>query len=340
MAIDSLDEGTFSLSKGRRKYGTVYGAASFYAAAQNRVTISPMSPLMSFWKAWLLAARPRTLAASIVPVLVGGALAFARGRFDLLLCAATLAVALLLQIGSNFANDVFDFLKGADVARRGPTRVTQSGLLSPHQMLVSTGAIFALAAVLGLYLVLSAGWPLVIAGGLAILSALAYTGGPWPLGYHGLGDVFVFIFFGLVGVAGSYYVQAHELTPQALVAAIPVGLLITNILVVNNLRDIESDRAAHKRTLAVRMGVSATRSQFTLFVYAAYIVPPLMAIAGLAGDWFWLPWLSVPLALKLVREAQSASEGPQFPGLLVHTVRLNLVYGVLFALSFVLSKAT
>jgi len=293
---------------------------------------------MLFWKAWLLAARPRTLAASIVPVLIGSALAWARGHFDVPLCAATLAVALLLQIGSNFANDVFDFLRGADVARRGPTRVTQSGLLSPRQMLLSTGAIFALAAVLGFVLVLSAGWPLVIAGGLAILSALAYTGGPWPLGYHGLGDVFVFIFFGLVGVAGSYYVQVHELTPQVLAAATPVGLLITNILVVNNLRDIDSDRAAHKRTLASRIGAGATRSQFTLFVYAAYTVPPLMAIAGLAGDWFWLPWLSVPLALRLVREARAAREGPQFQKLLVHTVQLNLVYGLLFALSFVLSK--
>ena len=134
--------------------------------------------------------------------------------------------------------------------------------------------------------------------------------------------------------------QAHELTPQALAAAIPVGLLVTNILVVNNLRDIESDRAAHKRTLAVRIGAGATRSQFTLFVYAAYIVPPLMAIAGLAGDWFWLPWLSVPLGLRLVREGQAAREGPQFHRLLVHTVQLNLAYCVLFALSFVLSKAT
>ena len=295
---------------------------------------------MPFWKAWLLAARPRTLAASIECVLVGSALAWTRGRFDVLLCADTLAVALLLQIGSNFANDVFDYLKGADTARRGPTRITQSGLLSPRQMLLSTGAIFGLAAVLGLYLVLSAGWPFVIIGGLAILSALAYTAGPWPLGYHGLGDVFVFIFYGLVGVAGSYYVQAHELTPQALTAAIPVGLLVTNILVVNNLRDLESDRAAHKRTLAVRIGASATRSQFTLFVYAAYIVPPLMAIAGLAGDWFWLPWLSVPLALPLVREVQAACEGPQFHKLLVHTVQLNLAYCVLFALSFVLSKGS
>jgi 1,4-dihydroxy-2-naphthoate polyprenyltransferase len=295
-----------------------------------------MLPASSLWKAWLLAARPRTLAASILPVLVGSALAFSRGRFDWRLCAATFAVSLLLQAGSNFANDVFDFLKGADVARRGPARVTQSGLLSTRQMLFGTGAIFALAAVLGLYLALSAGWPLVIVGGLAILSALGYTGGPWPLGYHGLGDLFVFIFFGLVGVAGSYYVQTHELTPQVLAAAIPIGLLITNILVVNNLRDLESDRAVHKRTLAVRIGAGATRSEFTLFIYLAYSVPPLMAIAGLAGDWFWLPWLSVLLALRLVRDVRAARDGPAYQSLLTHTVLLNLAYGILFALSFVL----
>ena len=294
---------------------------------------------MSYWKAWLLAARPRTLAASIIPIVVGSALAWARGRFDLPLCAATLAVAVLLQIGSNFANDVFDFLKGADTDRTGPKRVTQSGLLSPRQMLISTGAIFGLAALLGLYLVLSAGWPLVIAGALAILAALAYTGGPWPLGYHGLGDLCVFVFFGLVGVAGSYYVQTHELTAQALAAAVPIGLLVTNILVVNNLRDLDSDRAVNKRTLAVRIGAGATRGEFTICVYASFAVPPLMAIAGLAGDWFWLPWLSVPLALSLVREVQTVRSAPAFLPLLVHTVRLNLVYGLLFALSFILSSA-
>ncbi|MCA1554975.1 MAG: 1,4-dihydroxy-2-naphthoate polyprenyltransferase, partial [Chloroflexi bacterium] len=220
-----------------------------------------MKAPLSLWRAWLIASRPRTLPAAIVPVLVGSALAFSRGMFSVPLCFATLAVSLLLQIGANFANDVFDFMKGADVARRGPMRVTQSGLLSARQMLVSMGVIFALAALVGLYLVAAAGWQLLVLGALAILSALAYTGGPFPLGYHGLGDLFVFIFFGLVGVMGTYYIQTGEFDLVALMAAIAVGLLVTNILVVNNLRDIETDRAAGKRTLAVRLGERATRIQ-------------------------------------------------------------------------------
>ncbi len=292
-----------------------------------------MIPLL---RAWLLAGRPRTLTASIVPVLVGSALAAARGRFDWRLFAATLAVSVLLQIGANFANDVFDFLKGADKARSGPARVTQSGLLSTRQMLVSTGALFALAALIGLYLVASAGWPLAVVGALAILSALAYTGGPWPLGYHGLGDLFVFVFFGLVGVCGTFYIQTHELTTLAVASAIPVGLLITNILVVNNLRDLESDQAAGKRTLAVRVGDAATRTEYTLFAYAAYIVPPLMAMSNLAGDWFWLPWLSAPFAYLLVRDLRNARDGATFNRLLARSAQLTLAFGLLFALSFLL----
>jgi 1,4-dihydroxy-2-naphthoate octaprenyltransferase len=291
---------------------------------------------MPAWKAWLLAARPRTLPVSVAPVLVGSALAAARGRFDWSLFAATLAVALLLQIGANFANDVFDHIKGADVARTGPLRVTQSGLLSPRQMLLSTAIIFGLAALIGLALIAAAGWPLAIVGGLAILSALAYTGGPWPLGYHGLGDLFVFVFFGLVGVAGTYFIQARELSPLALAASIPVGLLITNVLVINNLRDLETDRAAGKRTLAVHVGDSSTRGEFTLFVYMAYTVPPLMAMTNLAGLWFWLPWLSVPLALRLLRGVNSAREPAHYNRLLSQAAQLALAFSVLFALSFLL----
>ena len=295
-----------------------------------------MITAMPFWSAWLLAARPRTLPASIAPVLVGSALAASVGRFDWPLAAATLAVSILLQIGANFANDVFDYLKGADVARRGPTRVTQSGYLSPNQMLVSTAIILGLAALIGLYLVIAAGWPLVIVGALAIVSALAYTGGPWPLGYHGLGDLFVFVFFGLVGVAGTYYIQTHSLTATALAASIPVGLLITNILVINNLRDLETDRAAGKQTLAVRIGDGGTRSEFTALLYIAYAVPPLMAMVDLAGFWFWLPWLSVPLALGVLRKAQSVHDGPAFNQLLASVSQLNLLYAALLSLSFLL----
>src|SRR5439155_19187099 len=206
------------------------------------------------------------------------------------------------QIGANFANDVFDFMRGADAVRRGPARVTRSGLLSTQQMLASTAIIFGAAALVGLYLVLAAGWPLLVAGALAMLSALAYSAGPFPLGYHGLGDLFVFVFFGLVGVAGTAFIQTGEVSPLALAAAVPVGLLITNILVVNNLRDIETDRAAGKRTLAVRIGERATRWQYVIFLTVAYLIPLALRFVGALGNWFWLPWLSMLMAADLGRD--------------------------------------
>ncbi len=293
----------------------------------------------SLWRAWLIASRPRTLPAALVPVLVGAALAIADGKFSPLLFIATLAVSLLLQIGANFANDVFDFMKGADVARRGPTRVTQSGLLTARQMLVSTALVFGVAALIGLYLVFSAGWLLIVVGALAILSALAYTGGPFPLGYYGLGDLFVFVFFGLVGVMGTFYIQTGEFDFVALVASLPVGLLITNILVVNNLRDIETDRAAGKHTLAVRLGERATRIQFVLFLMIAYAIPLLLWLMSTRYLLFALPWLSVLLAFRLARDVWRNTDPPTFNRLLARTAQLNLLFGILFALSLLLSKA-
>jgi 1,4-dihydroxy-2-naphthoate polyprenyltransferase len=291
--------------------------------------------MMPKLRPWLLAARPRTLPASIVPVLVGTTLAARYGKFHWLIFLATLSVSLLLQIGANFANDVFDFLKGADQSRRGPLRVTQSGMLSARQMMLGTLAIFGVTALIGLYLVYIGGWPLFVVGVLAILSALAYTGGPWPLGYHGLGDLFVFIFFGVVAVVGAYYLQTGEATLLSFVVSIPVGLLITNILVVNNLRDIETDRAAHKRTLAVRMGEQATRAQFVLFLVASYAIPLALWLGGALSNMFWLPWLSAPLAYALARDLMATRDGPVFNRLLARAAQLNLVFGALFAGSLI-----
>lgn len=287
------------------------------------------------WRPWLLAARPRTLSAALVPVMVGVALAVRDGRFHLLVFLATLAVALLLQIGANFANDVFDFMKGADVARRGPTRVTQSGLLSVNQMLAGTGVVFGAAALIGLYLVYVGGWPLLVVGALAIVSALAYTGGPWPLGYHGLGDLFVFVFFGLVAVIGSYYLQTGAVTLLSVLVAIPIGLLITSILVVNNLRDIETDRAAGKRTLAVRIGERATRAQFAFCVFGAYVIN--LSLYATLGAALLLPLLSLPLAVRLVRDVLRTRDAPVFNRLLARTAQFNLIFGVLLALGLLLS---
>src|SRR4051794_40886864 len=219
---------------------------------------------MSRTRVWLLAARPATLPAAVVPVIVGTALAVGQGYFRLGPFIATFVASLLIQIGTNLANDLFDSPKGADPAERiGPPRVTQSGLIPPDTVRNAMIAVFAVATLIGLYLTLVGGWPILVVGVLSIISAVAYTGGPWPLGYHGLGEVFVFLFFGVLAVAGTYYLQTGTITALALATSVPVGLLCTAILVVNNIRDIETDRRAGKRTLAVRLGRHGTRVLFT-----------------------------------------------------------------------------
>jgi 1,4-dihydroxy-2-naphthoate octaprenyltransferase len=286
---------------------------------------------------WLLAARPNTLPASIAPVLVGTALAAREGKFDLLIFIATFAAAVLLQIGANYANDVFDFLKGADKARKGPQRVTQSGLLTPRQMLIGTAAVFILAALLGVYLVLVGGWPILIVGALSIICAIAYTAGPFPLAYHGLGDLFAFLFFGVIAVTGTYYLQTKQLTWFTLVASIPTALLVTNILIVNNLRDIDTDRAAHKRTLAVRIGDRATRIEYVTFVVIAYLIPVVLALTNTPVKWTWmLPLLSAPVAAALARGVWRTPRSPALNPILGRTAQLDLIFAVLFSLGLLL----
>lgn len=281
---------------------------------------------------WLLAIRPRTLSAALAPVLVGSAVATRAGGFRLGPAAAALAGALLLQIAANLANDVDDFERGADTAARlGPTRVTQSGLLSARQVRAAEWAAFALAALIGLYLIGVAGWPIAVLGGAAIAAAWAYTGGPWPLGYHGLGDLCVFLFFGVAAVAGTAYVQTTVLDPLALVAAVPVGALITAILVVNNTRDADTDRLAGKRTLAVRLGAAAGRVEYALLLALAYLVPWLLWMRGGMSAWVLLPFATLPLAVRRVADMGRAADGPAFNALLAATARLQLLFGVLFA---------
>jgi 1,4-dihydroxy-2-naphthoate polyprenyltransferase len=207
------------------------------------------------WKIWLAAARPRTLAAAVAPVIVGSALAWRAGGFVPAAAAICLAFALLVQIGANYANDYYDFMHGADTGERvGPLRVVAAGLVTPAAMRRAMGLSFGLAFALGLVLVVWGGWWLVAVGVASIVSAVAYTGGPFPLGYHGLGDLFVFIFFGLVAVGMTYYVQAGGFSFVVLQAAVAIGLLTANILLVNNYRDVDTDRKAGKRTLVVRFG--------------------------------------------------------------------------------------
>ena len=261
-----------------------------------------MNQQSSTAKAWMLAIRPRTLPAAAAGVVMGSALAWSDGFFRLDAALACLLTALLLQIGSNLANDVFDFERGTDTPERlGPVRVTQAGLLTPSQVKYGMAVVFGLAALFGLYLAWLGGWPIIAIGLAAILSAIAYTGGPFPLGYYGLGDLFVFIFFGLASVAGTYYVQAGFVSAAAWWMTIPPGLIITAILVVNNLRDLENDRKAGKHTLAVILGERATKTQYLLCMIAAYLVLPLAAWMGVIPWSSLLAWFSLPLAGRATR---------------------------------------
>ena len=288
------------------------------------------------WRAWVLAARVPTLPASVAPVVVGTAAAAGAGMFQALPALAALIGAVSIQIGTNYHNDALDFFHGADTSsRRGPTRVAQSGLLPAKQVLLGAYACFGIAALAGAYLVALRGWPLLVAGLLSIASAMAYTANPWRLGYRGLGDLFVFIFFGVVGVVGSDYVQTGSVRATAVAASVPVGLLTTAILVVNNLRDIETDRAAGKRTLAVRLGTGATRLEYILCLAVAIVAPALMRMAGLIGEWFWLPWLVLPLMVMLARTVLERSDAPSLNRALKRTARLLLLYSALFAGSLV-----
>lgn len=287
-------------------------------------------------RAWLLASRPRTLPAAIGPVLVGLGVAIGRGVFEPLTAVAVLVVALLLQILSNLANDLFDFRSGADTAERlGPPRAAALGWLSERELVAGMAVIIGLAGLVGLYLVVVGGWPILVLGVSAIVCALAYTGGPWPYGYRGLGEVFVFVFFGLVAVAGTTYLQTGTLEPLALAAAIPVGALITAILVVNNLRDIDADRRAGKRTLAVRLGERGAVAEFELLLVVAYVAPFVMLLAGVTPA-VLLALLSAPLAVPLLAEVRAGGDPRRLNAVLADSARLSLAFSLLLALGLAL----
>jgi 1,4-dihydroxy-2-naphthoate octaprenyltransferase len=284
-------------------------------------------------RAWLLAARPKTLPAAVAPVVVGAATALGDGAFAPLPATAALAGALLLQIGVNLANDYFDFRRGVDSPdRKGPLRVTQAGLIPPGQVRLGMTATFAAAVLVGVFLVARGGPPILAVGVASILSALAYSGGPWPLASHGVADLFVFVFFGPVAVCGTYFVQAGAVSGTAAAASVAPGLLITAILVVNNLRDIGTDARAGKRTLAVRLGVRGSLAEYLLLVGGAHGVPLIMLLAGMRGPLILLPLLSLPLAIPLAKTlAARHGEGPAMNAALAGTARLALAYSLLFA---------
>lgn len=287
-------------------------------------------------ESWLLASRPKTLPASAMPVFVGTAIAIHDGKFFAPAAIVALICSLLIQIGTNFINDLYDYLKGSDKKDRlGPVRVLVTGLISVEEMKIGIAVVFTTAFLLGMYLVYLAGWLLLIIGLLSLLAGYAYTAGPYPLAYNGLGDIFVFIFFGFVGTIGTYYVQAHEITMFVFWSSIPVGALITNILVVNNYRDIEEDRLAGKNTLAVKFGSKFSRMQYLVFMILSYAILLVVYFTFKQSLFVFLPLLTLPIAIKLVKMVFNLT-GKELNETLALTAKLSALYGILFAVGILL----
>jgi 1,4-dihydroxy-2-naphthoate octaprenyltransferase len=286
--------------------------------------------------AWTLAIRPKTLPASISPVILGTALAISDGVWRIGPALAAMAGALLMQIGVNLANDYFDWAKGVDTPDRlGPLRVTQQGLISPERVRLGILVTFLLSAAVGAYLVRVGGWPILVIGVASILSALAYSGGPYPIASHGLGELFVFVFFGLVAVCGTYYVQTLHLTGTVFSFSLPVGFLITAILVVNNLRDIATDRRVGKNTMAVLLGEGGTRLEFIILLLMAYGVPIFLWVSGRAPVGVLLVIITVPMAVKLSRRIWRG-EGASLNIARAGTANLTLAFSLILSLGLIL----
>jgi 1,4-dihydroxy-2-naphthoate octaprenyltransferase len=297
---------------------------------------SPAAHSVSPLRLWFVAARPRTLPAAIAPVLVGTALAASEDVFKPLRFVCALIGSIFIQIGTNLANDYSDARRGADTEDRlGPVRVTAGGLVPPKRVLVWTWVAFGIAVAAGSYLIAVAGWELLAVGVASIVAGILYTGGPKPYGYEGLGELFVFLFFGVVAVAGSYFVQTEDLTRAAFDLSVPVGLLSAAILVVNNVRDIETDRRAGKRTLAVRLGRERARWLFVLMIVVAYA--GLIGLAFELSAWVLLPLLTIPLALPLVRTVRTRADGASLNAALAGTGQLLAAFSLLLAIGVLLS---
>ncbi len=290
------------------------------------------------FKIWIEAARPKTLAAAIVPVAIGASLAYHNNVLNPVASIVALLCALLIQIGTNFANDYYDAQKGADsIERVGFTRATATGLITPIVMMRATIITMGLAFCIGLYLVWIGGWVILLIGVLSLLFGILYTGGPFPLGYNGLGDIFVFIFFGFVAVMGTYYLNALHWSTASFWASIPAGALSTNILVVNNLRDIETDRPAGKKTLGVLFGENTLRYEYLLMILLSFAIPPHFFFR-LHYTWpVFLSFISIPLAIKLIRTIWTEKDKSKFNTILKRTAQFMVIFGLLFSLGLILS---
>jgi 1,4-dihydroxy-2-naphthoate octaprenyltransferase len=288
-------------------------------------------------RVWIDSARPKTLPAAIGPVVVGAALAYGDGFFDAVTLAVTLLCAVLIQVGTNLANDYYDFVKGADTAERvGPVRATQAGLVSPRQMRNAFVGVFAAACLLGAYLVVKGGWPIAVIGVVSIVCAVAYTAGPLAIAYVGLGEVFVLVFFGPVAVGGTYYLLAGGINQAAIIAGLGPGLLSTAILAVNNFRDIETDKAAGKKTLAVRFGYGFGRAEYIFCVVVGCLVPMYLSIA-VGGRYFCnLAAAALPAAVFPIRTVCARPSAEDLNTVLAQTGRVLMVYCVLFAVGWLI----
>ena len=294
---------------------------------------------VSWLQAWWLAIRPKTLPAALSPVLLGGAFAFSIGQFRFWPWLAAVLIAELLQIAANLANDVGDFSRGLDTpARTGPTRVTEHGLLTAKQVWLGVWVVLGLSALIGVYMIWLGGWPVVVLGVASIISALAYTAGPFPLSYIGLADLFVMLFFGYAAVGGTVYVMAGSLPEAVWYCSTAAGALTVNILVINNVRDMESDRAAGRKNIPIVFGRKAAEWEYALMLILAFAVPVVLIWRGLADYWVLLSWLSLPSGVKLWHTLRAGVSGPALNPILGKTAQHLLLYCVLLSAGLVLGS--
>jgi 1,4-dihydroxy-2-naphthoate octaprenyltransferase len=286
---------------------------------------------------WIMASRPKTLWAAVAPVIIGTSMAYGAGKGHLLAALLSCVAAIFIQIGTNFANDYFDYFRGADQkGRLGPTRVTQAGLVKPHTMKRAIIIVFSMAVIAGLFLIWRGGWPILVIGLLSILFGILYTAGPYPLGYNGLGDIFVLIFFGIVAVGGTYYVQALEINWLVILAGLSPGLFSMAILTVNNLRDVQSDLKAGKLTLAVRFGENFARWEYLASVLIACLIPILLFFLTSSHLYALAASLVFIAAIPSIKTVFEKKPGVIFNQVLATTGRLLLIYSILFSIGWVL----
>ena len=288
------------------------------------------------FQSWILASRPKTLLAAFVPVVVGSALAISANKFYLPYSIIALLCSVLIQIGTNFTNDLYDYLKGSDtVKRKGPRRVLASGLISVNEMRTAIIFVFGLTFLLGLYLVFSVGILILWVGIISIFAGIIYTAGPFPLAYNGLGDIFVFLFFGIVGTMGTYYLHTQEISLLSLIVSIPVGALITNILVVNNFRDIEEDKVANKKTLAVILGREFSKWQFIFLIVISYLTSFVLHFSFNFSIWIFLPFITLPFSVILIMMLYTLN-GEDLNKTLELSAKFSGLYGLLFSIGLIL----